>query len=522
MQRIVFFASHLVLLWALLALPFFFGAVHPMSYLSFSCAVGVTTLLVAWTFRRTDQDQARGYFSHFTGIVLAMLLAWLATILVQIFVYQLFKEPHPVLGAVSPWVNLSGASDGIILVMAFLGLFAITRLLLAQHPAGVAFIENVVIAAGGIVTFVALGHWFYDSGSLFGVFAPDNIFVSHRARWPFVNANSLGHFLLIPLFLTVYRLREQAVSWREGIRLPERLGRREVKQILLHRSSRKIVPQMSVLAVLLIAMLIAIAGTLSRGSWLGLAVGGAVLYLLHLRVHVPSLAVPELPPARRRRGRPLVALTERLSEGIPWFFSRLVPPLIICLALLFFLAGRGLDLVESRIEYSLLASKDDLRWILYRDSWRMFGDTPFFGVGFNNWLELYSRYASPALAGLNPEFLHSDPLQLIVEMGIVGALPLLVLFVVLGRALLGLRGQDQGSRRARFLLCALLAVVTASLLDFPFRIPAITMQFSVILALTTFYLDQLSSSAVRSKLSIPGNTDDNSGVESDTAVILSS
>ena len=130
----------------------------------------------------------------------------------------------------------------------------------------------------------------------------------------------------------------------------------------------------------------------------------------------------------------------------------------------------------------------------------MVADHPLLGVGLGNWGNAYPQYMSRQLSGLNPEYAHSDPLQLLSEVGIVGVLPIVLLFVfTIGRGFRVWRKslKLEGSLKERIHLFSLLigaiTVAIASFFDFPFRAESILAQTAVLLALMTFYIDRLEN-----------------------------
>jgi O-antigen ligase len=146
-------------------------------------------------------------------------------------------------------------------------------------------------------------------------------------------------------------------------------------------------------------------------------------------------------------------------------------------------------------------SKDDLRWQMYADTLPMIRDHLFFGVGLGGWLQAYGPYASPAMSGLNPVFLHNDPEQFLSELGILGALPIILLILSLGRLAIAKRAAlpPEIAQRLTFRVCGLAGFLVASFLDFPFHIPSIQITLAVLLGLTVFDIespDQTLSSSL--------------------------
>jgi O-antigen ligase len=144
-------------------------------------------------------------------------------------------------------------------------------------------------------------------------------------------------------------------------------------------------------------------------------------------------------------------------------------------------------------------SKDDIRWQMYQDSMPLFTDHPLFGVGYRSWAENYPKVMDEKLAGTNPVYLHSDPLQILIETGLIGITPLVLLsFYLLLRAhrcarkLLQTTNYLAGARILG-LSSGLLAALIGSCFDFPFRMGAISFYFAALLGTLAFYLDKQQS-----------------------------
>jgi O-antigen ligase len=313
-------------------------------------------------------------------------------------------------------------------------------------------LRQVLVGSGAFVAMIGISHWFYDSGKLLWIFAPEEVFVSPRARWPFVNSNHLAHYLTMSLALGFGLL---AVALQKLKRAEPGAPR-----------DRHLVRAMMAMGILLMIS-VAILGTLSRGAWLSIGFGAPVFYLL-------------------TRG----ASGQSSSRGGWRSMLRWLPLALFIVAIGTLLsAGRGSDLIEDRVVYGLSASRDDLRWELYRDTSTLLAQYPLFGVGLGRWEVEHGRVASEALTDLEPEYLHSDPYQVLIEAGLLGTVPFLVLALILLRRIWQtsrlLRSTGDFERTLSFgaSCTALLVLVCASLVDFPFRIPAIHLTFLVILAL---------------------------------------
>ena len=134
-----------------------------------------------------------------------------------------------------------------------------------------------------------------------------------------------------------------------------------------------------------------------------------------------------------------------------------------------------------RSERQLEAHREgDLRKVkrlaLYRDSWQMIQDKPLWGWGIGSFIHIHPLYAGPEFYHKSKEypvayeFTHSDPLQCLVEFGVVGCLLLFTPFFIL---VLGLKHAFTRNRLTAWPLGACLGVLLASCVDMVFTAPAI-------------------------------------------------
>ncbi len=218
------------------------------------------------------------------------------------------------------------------------------------------------------------------------------------------------------------------------------------------------------------AMLAAILGAGSKGAWVGLAMGvpvaGTVCWLGRRRAGaepVPRVDVHRFAAGPIRSVAPLVA----------WFAAWLT-------------LGAGDRLLRLAVG----------RMYLWRFSWPMFTEHPWLGGGFGvyqlRYLELQGRFltAHPELTNFwtNNRQLHNDPLQLLLETGVLGFAAFVWLLSTYGgeirRAL-----RDSKVSGARVWIAASAGGVTAilvdSLVNFQFAVAPTFMLFFALLALPT-------------------------------------
>ena len=500
----------------LFILPVCFGGVHPLTYqvsetlvFLFTGAFLIFGKPAVFDAFSTDRERST------SRLALFCLAAVCVYALIQTLVFALIPVAHPVTGSSSLLVNAQATVPALRQLLFFLCCFVLARALFSTSNTMAHRFTNLCLAAGVAVSAIALIHWFSDNGMLFWTFAPEYRTISERARWPFVNPNHLGHFLLPVFFLLLARVAEQ-INALQQLRESKGAARENVFSLfLVSRTFQRKVMRISFLLTGALTLGIAIIGTQSRGSWLGLSVGMLVLLAGFLIAPKPSWASAARASSRsgehhhRPQGDVIVesrthyrayGREKRLGQ-LSSVLSYLVKPAIAFLAIaifFFFLNARGSELLGERINYGLMYSKDDTRWQLYADTLAIFYQHPLFGVGLGAWASIYPQYMNQLLSGITPVYLHSDPYQLLVELGVMGVLPLLLLAgVVIGRAFARVRlCSPEDGIRVLGLLCGLVAFLIASFLDFPFRIPAVSFLCAIYFALTAFYIDRATSRSV--------------------------
>ncbi len=171
-----------------------------------------------------------------------------------------------------------------------------------------------------------------------------------------------------------------------------------------------------------------IALSLSRGAWLGLAFGAAVMALVWSprtrRLIVPTLAVGLLVGLFGAFGALPPALAERLTStaaNFSIFDARQVQP-----------TPENVAVVE--------------RMAHWQAGWEMFLDHPFRGVGPGNYPAVYDQYSLPGWREALGHA-HNFYLNMAAEAGVPGLVALLLLMGAAFRAIgAGLRTEDSGLR----------------------------------------------------------------------------
>ncbi|WPJ97380.1 O-antigen ligase family protein [Coraliomargarita algicola] len=215
----------------------------------------------------------------------------------------------------------------------------------------------------------------------------------------------------------------------------------------------------------------------------------SIAYALFLSLIFVSIALAEA------RGAALLALL-LLFYFLISLFHRLIAkrralglllaivlPMLSCFAI-YQLSAPQIQRSLQRSEGQLQAIKArDLhhvkRLALYRDTWLMIRDKPFWGWGIGSFIHIHPVYAG---AEFYPEgftypvayeFTHSDYLQSLSEMGLIGCCLLFAPFFVL---LIGLRKRDiLNNRYSRWPLLAVILVAVSACFDFTLSAPAIAM-----------------------------------------------
>ncbi|RMG39385.1 MAG: O-antigen ligase domain-containing protein [Candidatus Dadabacteria bacterium] len=492
------------IVFIMLYLPLAFGGVHRISFLVASLVL-IVLLMLNFYAQPKLWNQLTGYsrdsFYSWSALLCLSLLFLYVTAQGAFLIFT--EKSHSVLGLARLFPDAENYFSFVRSVLFALCAFMFTLIYLRESARNFRRVIRVAVISGLIVSLVGISHWFYDNGKLFWLFEPDYIFTSTRARWPFVNSNHLGHFLLPLFFLT---LSEALTAFTEIAPASVMLfsgDRKIINTALRNKKLQSALMQFLVYSLILISIAVCIAATLSRSSWFGLGIGLVLFVLLSGRKekkNVQPFRMKRKPSGRQKRVRRSRSIYDSLP-GRLMLLGRLVKPLLLVLGvsfILFFLYGRGIELISDRLEYGLMYSKTDMRWQLYRDTLPMLKGALLFGVGAGAWQALYPLYMDTSLSGINPVYLHSDPLQLLTELGVAGTLPLAALVLIVSLAAIkALRVKSAKTEYKNTLLCLLcgqIGLLAASFFDFPFRMPAIVFYTAVCLSLTLFCIDRINLS----------------------------
>ncbi len=445
--------------------------------------------------------QRVGQLAHFVLGTLVFVVLYAALTTLMLFL-QSDPELHPVLGEVSRLVSPQRALRWIAQFAASLSLLWIVIATCTQNPKQITSIVKLLVGSGTAIACVGIAHWFADNGYLFWFIAPQEVFVSNRLRWPFVNCDHMAAFLVMTLFPALalthqaWRATAHDLAQRDSLaskspggssRKPRSFGARLLRLAQSPHSAKNLARTI-VGALGVVTITVAILGTLSRAAWFAMSVG-CVTYVLLVATKRAKAREVDVGIYRRTKRTSTARsvkqaaskLVRRAAGYIPSILVGVVPFIFVILLL----QGGGGELIETRLADSARNLPTDSRWTMYKDSLGLLKQAPLFGIGAGQWQALHTTAADSTLAGVSIEYAHSDILQTVVELGVLGMLPLVVLAVALVRRLPSIRRESDHSRRRLLagLGAAMIAGTICAAFDFPLRLPAVSYLYVTILGL---------------------------------------
>lgn len=427
-----------------------FGAVYPWAYLPlFAVAALIGLVGLRHGIRREVRPLA---------LSLLLLLAAVAV--------QLLPVPRPVLDAVSPRAATilggfsvafaGGAAERVpvsidprntqvaALALGAFGLYllgltgSLGRSSLRRIPLALAMFA-VPLALFGILNRE------YGNYRVYWVWEPQNP-VGAAVFGPFINRNHFGGWMLMTVCVMVGSLFGQIERASR-----ERGGRRQTRLAWLSSAEANSILMMG---AAVIVGVVSLFWTLSRSAITGFAAS--------------TVAFAWLAYTRRRLGATLRAVTltalgALLLTGIAW---------------------RGTDLLVRRFQDdSSLVSRLDA----WRDGWAVVRDFPLMGTGLNTYSDAMLFYQTR-----NRDFhlaqAHNDYLQLLAEGGLLVAIPAALAIVVFARAvrrnLRAARGEARGYWIRAGAAVGLLAMAVQEVFEFSLQMPANTLLFCTLAAMT--------------------------------------
>jgi O-antigen ligase/tetratricopeptide (TPR) repeat protein len=338
-----------------------------------------------------------------------------------------------------------------------------------DSPADSQFLRKIllgIIAAGLLVAFVGIIERATWNGKMLWFFVPYDwgqaLFEPlPRARGPFVNPDHFAGYLAMIFPLTL------ACALFPNLLTPRRAP-----------GAFRIA-----CAVAAFVILVAVLLSLSRGGWLGLAIGSAVMLLL---------ATPRGIRITRK-----TALGEKDAEPDPELLPRAFArssrfrlalaggAMVLAVALLFVGPDARFD-AALRIHDSVSADYTILdRISAWKSGLALFRDFPVVGAGLGAAPEIFPHYQFPPWAELYFNHAHNDYLELLAETGIVGsALFAWFAFLLIDRLRRGARWLSPGAAPVfAGVVGGIAAMCMIDFFDFDLRIPATAFLFSVLLGL---------------------------------------
>ncbi|MFT5609524.1 MAG: putative inorganic carbon (HCO3(-)) transporter [Arenicella sp.] len=173
--------------------------------------------------------------------------------------------------------------------------------------------------------------------------------------------------------------------------------------------------------------------------------------------------------------------------------GRILPYILLITLFASFWLGLG-NMFSSFV--SILA-KDTSRWAHWQQTWTMFTEHWFVGVGNGAYQYVFTQFKAGDYTHYLIDYAHNDHLQLLSEQGLMGALLWYAGLCLLFFRFLSAYFKKHSSRRYQCLLVGLLIALAAFFLhgfvDFNFHIPANALWFYAILGLGLVVSDRISS-----------------------------
>jgi hypothetical protein len=451
-------ATVAVIAWGALA----FGAVYPWAFMPLlaACALTGALGLVLYRARPLNRGTRLGLFALLVVIAggLIQLIPLPPGVLrgvspsTDAFLtnYDLAYSLAVTADGAQPWHPLSlsprATLVGVSLVAGFtLFLAGLTRALSssrARHLAASIVVFAVVLAIIGIVQKVVLGEHAWGGMKIYGFWKPQNLLSTPFG--PYINKNHFAGWMLmaLPLALGVAMGKlEHAVRHARG----------GLRSVLLWLSS----PQGGRLQLTLLAVFVMAASLLMTRSRSGVGCLAVAMVLM-------SVAV------RRRFGSRRAGWTAFAGLGV--FFL-----------VVFTIAGAEL---AARITNRLDAM--ELRKNIWTDSATMIRDFPLTGTGLNTFGTAMIRYQT-SQSDQHFQEAHNDYLQVVVEGGLLIALPALAALLLIVRAIRQRFAEKVDDTQTYWVrvgaVVGLATIATQAAVEFSLQMPGNAALFVVLLAI---------------------------------------
>jgi tetratricopeptide (TPR) repeat protein/O-antigen ligase len=341
------------------------------------------------------------------------------------------------LGTVAPTHTVRS----LLVLLAYAGAYLLVVNVIRTRPQ-LDRLVGTLVSLGGVLAFFSLLDYLTGEGWL--LWWRDSP-AGGRLSGTFYNADHFAAWLAMLICLGF------------GYLLARRSGEGQLWPLLRSREKREEVIRHYLPFVGLVVMAVALVFTLSRGGVLSL--------LLALLI--------------------LIALLGQLGR-IRWSLAVVGALVVVALG---YAVWIGLEPFLARVRHTDHTS----RWMLALTTVPMLRSFPFLGVGLGAYGDIYGHYQPAVLepGKIDVGYAHNDLLQLLVELGILGTVPVLLMVWRLSKDLLGAHllgrtscsvggGEQEGARRhdpfsvgiAVGAVGAVLALLVHSAFDFGAHIPA--------------------------------------------------
>lgn len=156
--------------------------------------------------------------------------------------------------------------------------------------------------------------------------------------------------------------------------------------------------------------------------------------------------------------------------------------------------GKRLSTLSSKNFLNDTSNKERLAW--YKSAIEGINDKPLTGFGLGNWKILANKYANDALRGYTvPVHAHNDFLEVFVELGVIGFLLFILLFISIFYTLY--RYRKEFGTFIIFLFLAIVTYILDSLLNFPIHRPV---AFTNLILVIAFIISKSNNTTAKSTI----------------------
>ncbi len=158
----------------------------------------------------------------------------------------------------------------------------------------------------------------------------------------------------------------------------------------------------------------------------------------------------------------------------------LIPVLSFVIALLGYLIYLGVSPIVQRFAQSGISSHE--RLLVWSASFTAFRDFPLFGAGLGTFQHIFPMYKPDGIT-MFYQHAHNDYIEILLELGIIGALLVLLFLGHAGKHILYVRWRGREKYLKAAFVASLVSIAVFSLFDFNLHIPSNAILLSFILGL---------------------------------------